>query len=86
MLKRLCLSGPQSTARLASGVSISRQAVTKHLLALEKAQIIESSRSGRERVWTLKQKRLEELNTYLQRISSEWDAALERLRTMVETK
>ena len=86
LLIRLCRSGPQSTARLANHVSISRQAVTKHLVALEKAEVIQSSRAGRERVWTVQQKRLEEVNAYIRQISSDWDAALNRLRAMVETE
>ena len=86
IVAQLCRYGPQSTTRLTSHVNISRQAVTKHLSALEKAQILQSSRAGRERVWALQQKRLEQLNAYIQQISGEWDAALDRLRTMVEKK
>ena len=86
IVTQLCRHGPQSTTRLTSYVNITRQAVTKHLSALEGAQIIQSSRSGRERIWALQQKRLAELNEYIQQISSQWDAALERLRTMVETE
>lgn len=86
IVTRLCRYGPQNTTRLTSHVNISRQAVTKHLLALERARIIQSRRSGRERVWALRQRRLEELKACMQQISREWDAALDRLRSMVENR
>jgi len=81
---RLCLSGPQSTARLTRDTNISRQAVTKHLTTLEQAQIVGSSRAGRERVWVLRQDRLEDLDGYIRQISAQWDAVVSRLREMVE--
>ena len=35
LVARLCEAGPQSIARLAGGFAVSRQAVTKHLRALQ---------------------------------------------------
>jgi len=81
---RLCASGPQSIASLTDGAEISRQAITKHLLALEGAGLVRSKREGRERIWELQTKRLTEAQRQLERISREWDAALERLRAFVE--
>jgi DNA-binding transcriptional ArsR family regulator len=81
---RLCEGGPASIARLTEVADVSRQAITKHLVALEDAGIVQSSRSGRERVWELRTRRLAEIRRHLEEISGQWDAALERLRALVE--
>lgn len=72
--------------QLTDGSNISRQAITKHLTALSDAGLVRSERSGRERVWQLQAKRLAEVRRQLERISDQWDDALERLRALVETR
>src|SRR5262245_38403006 len=84
IVARLCAGGPQSIVRLADGVSVSRQAVTKHLHALAEAGLVRSVRDGRERIWEIQTKRVAEVGRYLDRISDQWDEALDRLRTLVE--
>jgi DNA-binding transcriptional ArsR family regulator len=84
LVSRLCHGGPSSITRLATGARITRQAVTKHLRLMEEAGLVRSSRHGRERVWQLEQRRLEEARRYLNQISAQWDEALERLRAFVE--
>ena len=81
---RLCEGGPMSIVRLTEGAEVSRQAITKHLHALEQAGLVSSSRDGRERVWELRTRRLAEVRRYLDQISAQWDAALGRLKTLVE--
>jgi len=51
---------------------------------MEHAGLVRSARRGRERVWQLEQRRLEEARRYLSEISAQWDAVLERLRVFVE--
>jgi DNA-binding transcriptional ArsR family regulator len=81
---RLAETGPLSIVRLTEGAAVSRQAITKHLRALEEAGLVRSARTGRERIWELQAKRLTEVRRYLDKISDQWDVALERLRTLVE--
>lgn len=81
---RLCAGGPASIARLTDGTDVSRQAITKHLHALEEAGLVRSSREGRERRWELRTARLEEARRHLDAISRQWDSAVDRLRAMVE--
>lgn len=50
LLERLKRSNGQTLSRLCDGLPISRQAVTKHLLALEEASLIVSRRRGREKL------------------------------------
>jgi DNA-binding transcriptional ArsR family regulator len=86
IVAQLCGRGPQSIARLADGASVSRQAITKHLRALEAAGLARSSRAGRERIWELRARRFSDARRYLDRISRQWDGAIDRLRALVETE
>jgi DNA-binding transcriptional ArsR family regulator len=73
-----------SITKLTAGSNVSRQAITKHLRAMDGAGLVRSSRHGRESIWRLDQQRLEQARRYLQVISKQWDDALERLRLFVE--
>ena len=84
IVARLSEESPLSIVRLTSGTSVSRQAITKHLHALAAAGLVRSERSGRERLWQLRKARLARAGRYLDRISEQWDQALERLRRSVE--
>ena len=85
IVARLCEDGPQTIVQLTEVADVSRQAITKHLQALEAAGLVSSDREGRQRVWELKTRRLAETRRYLEQISTGWDQALERLRALVET-
>ena len=84
IVARLCEEGPLSIMRLTNGTKVSRQAITKHLHALEEAGLARGSRAGRESVWELRTNRLAGVQLYLDQISRQWDAALDRLRALVE--
>lgn len=84
LLARLGQKGPQSITQLAAGMPVTRQAVTKHLRALEAAGLARARRRGRERVWAVEAARLADAQRYLAMISAQWDAAIERLRVFVE--
>ena len=84
VVTRLGDKGPLSTVSLTAGTRFSRQAITKHLNALERAGLVRSARVGRDRIWELEARRLAELRGYMDAISAEWDRALERLRALVE--
>jgi predicted transcriptional regulator len=73
-----------SITHLTSGSRVTRQAISKHLLVMEHAGIVWSSRRGRERLWRLNQQRLQDAQRYLDLIARQWDAALGRLRSFVE--
>lgn len=86
LVSRLCSEGPLSIARLSENVSITRQAVTKHLATLEGSGLLEAMRSGRERVYQLQPARMQAAKRYLDQIAAQWDDALERLRAHVESE
>jgi DNA-binding transcriptional ArsR family regulator len=84
LVSRLCHEGPMSIARLTAGTHVTRQAITKHLRVMQGAGLVRSTRRGRESVWRLEARRLEEAQRYVEQISKQWDAALGRLRKLVE--
>ena len=84
LVARLCSRGPLSIARLTAGADITRQAITKHLNILADAGLVRDIRVGRERLWEVETRQLEEARRCLERISSQWDDALARLKLAVE--
>jgi DNA-binding transcriptional ArsR family regulator len=85
VVARLAKEGPMSIAKLTHGTGVTRQAVTKHLRLMERARLVRGKRHGRERLWTVNESRVDEARRYLDRVSAEWDQALARLTTTVES-
>jgi DNA-binding transcriptional ArsR family regulator len=83
-VSRLCDGGPLSITRLSEGFDVTRQAITKHLRVMEGSGLVRSTRYGRESIWQLDQRRLEDARRYLDMISKQWEDALVRLREFVE--
>ena len=84
VVARLCSGGPQSITRLTTGSAVTRQAITKHLNVLAGAGLVRDRRRGRERIWELDTKRLDDAGRWLDQISKRWDEALGRLKKFVE--
>lgn len=84
VVARLSRGGPMSITQLTEGSDVTRQAVTKHLSVLADAGLVRDSRRGRERVWELRPRPLEDARRVLDGIAEKWDQALERLRALVE--
>jgi DNA-binding transcriptional ArsR family regulator len=84
LVARLSSGGPLSITKLAAGFPMTRQAITKHLRVMEEAGVVRSIAYGRESLWQLEESRLADARRHLQRISSEWDARLSRLKRLVE--
>jgi DNA-binding transcriptional ArsR family regulator len=86
IVAQLCAGGPLPTIQLKARTEISRQAITKHLRILEEAGLVKSDRVGRDRAWRIEPYQLARTRDYLERISAQWDARIERLRAFVEDK
>jgi DNA-binding transcriptional ArsR family regulator len=84
LVARLSTAGPLSIARLTDGTAVSRQAITKHLAVLADVGIVRGTRNGRERVWEVQPRQLEEARRYLDLISRQWDESLGRLQMLLE--
>ena len=84
LVARLCRDGPLSISRLTDGSGVTRQAVTKHLRVLADAGLVRGSRLGRESSWTFEPDHIADARAFLDRISTQWDSALDRLAAIVE--
>ena len=84
LVARLSAGGPGSITELSEGARVSRQAVTKHLRVLADAGLVHHYHRGREHVYELAPARLGDAHAFLNRIDTQWSAALERLRRLVE--
>jgi DNA-binding transcriptional ArsR family regulator len=85
LIARLSGDSPQSISRLAEGSALTRQAITKHLRVLEGARVVHSVRVGRESRFALRPQPFKEAQSYLKRVSEQWEDALARLKSFVET-
>ncbi len=83
-MRKLGAGGALSATVLSEGAKVTRQAIVKHLKVLEGAGLVTPAKRGREVVYALETRRLEEARVFLDSISASWDRALERLRLMVE--
>lgn len=84
LVERLAGRGPRSITQLSAGMDITRQAVTKHLHVLKHAGLACHSRRGREQLWSLDQEPMNQARLFLDRVSQQWDKALDRLKSFVE--
>jgi DNA-binding transcriptional ArsR family regulator len=84
LIAKLSNGSPQSISRLAEGSTLTRQAITKHLRVLEDARVVHSVRVGRESLFEFRPEPLRDLQSYLERVSDQWEDALARLKSFVE--
>ena len=84
LIAKLSNGSPQSISRLAEGSTLTRQAITKHLRVLEGARVVHSVRAGRESLFEFRPEPLRDLQSYLERVSDQWEDALARLKSFVE--
>ena len=84
LIGKLSDGEPQSISRLAAGSRLTRQAITKHLKVLEDVGVVESVRAGRESLFAFRPQPLKDAQSYLARVSDQWEQALGRLKSFVE--
>lgn len=85
LLAKLRSGRRYSIAELTEGTRLTRQAVTKHLRVLERVRIVHRAREGRESLFRFDPQPVIEMKQYLELVSKEWDGALARLKTFVES-
>ncbi len=84
LLSRLNDGREYSITELTGGLHLSRQAITKHLLVLQQAGIVDSRRVGRESRFTIQPGPIAQATDYLTRVSDQWDKSIARFRATVE--
>lgn len=84
LVSKLSDGRPRSITQLSEDHNLTRQAITKHLHVLADVGIVKCIRSGRESLYEFDAKPLNDLQTYLESVSQQWDDALARLKRFVE--
>jgi DNA-binding transcriptional ArsR family regulator len=68
-----------TVSRLAAELPVTRQAVAKHLAALDRAGLVAARREGRETRYRLTPDPLGEAMAWMVGVGARWDASLSRL-------
>ncbi|GAB3715550.1 ArsR/SmtB family transcription factor [Mariniluteicoccus flavus] len=76
--------GEATATTLAAHVSVSRQAVVKHLAVLDQAGLVTSRRAGREVRFSVRPETLDATGTRLASLASAWDSRLAKLKQRAE--
>ena len=84
LVRKLGSGGALSATALSDGAKVTRQAIVKHLQVLEGAGLVTHEKRGREVLYALELRRLDEARGFLDAVSAGWDQAIERLRQLVE--
>src|SRR3954452_6091850 len=79
IFERLAREGDGTATALATGLPVTRQAVSKHLAALEDAGLVSGERHGREHRYSLSAAPLAEAARWMADVGAAWDQRLERL-------
>jgi DNA-binding transcriptional ArsR family regulator len=78
--------GQLTPTELAATLPITRQGVTKHLLALEDAGLVASARHGRETRYRLTPRPFEAAALWMAALGARWDERLDSLRHLLERR
>lgn len=84
LLERMAEAGTITPSRLASGLPITRQAVSRHLLLLEEAGLARSTMAGRERRYAVEPGGLALADDWITRAEARWAGRLQALKAFVE--
>jgi len=84
VLDLLVGKGGVSASWLAGHVPFSRQAVSKHLVVLEKAGLISRRRQGREVLYQVEADRLDQAARAMTDIAAQWDQRLGAIKRLAE--
>jgi DNA-binding transcriptional ArsR family regulator len=77
------MKGPRSVNELAEPFRMTQQGISKHLTLLEKANLIEKKKVGRQSMCQLKPQPLQELSNWVEQYRTYWEEAVDRLETFL---
>jgi ArsR family transcriptional regulator, cadmium/lead-responsive transcriptional repressor len=84
VLDLLVSNGEVSASWLAGRVPFSRQAVSKHLVVLERAGLISRRRQGREVLYQVEADRLDQATRAMADTAAQWDRRLAMIKRLAE--
>jgi ArsR family transcriptional regulator, cadmium/lead-responsive transcriptional repressor len=84
LLDLLLAYGDGTATSLSEQLPVTRQAVSKHLVVLDRAGLVHVSPSGREMRYRVDKKQLARASAQLAFVGSLWDARLRRIKNLAE--
>jgi ArsR family transcriptional regulator, cadmium/lead-responsive transcriptional repressor len=78
-------NGDVSASWLAGRVPFSRQAVSKHLVVLERAGLVSRRKRGREVLYQIEADRLDQAIQAMAELAAQWDRRLATIKQLAET-
>jgi DNA-binding transcriptional ArsR family regulator len=86
LLVNLAEHSPKTASQLAEEYPITRQGILKHLHILQDAGLVAVHQKGREKRYSFQPEPLDELEQWLQQVSTIWDQRLNRLKNLLESE
>ena len=84
VLDLLVSHGEVSASWLAGRVPFSRQAVSKHLVVLERSGLISRRKEGREVLYQVEADRLDQATRAMTEVAAQWDRRLATIKRLAE--
>jgi ArsR family transcriptional regulator, cadmium/lead-responsive transcriptional repressor len=84
VLDLLVSHGEVSASWLAGQVPFSRQAVSKHLVVLERSGLISRRKQGREVLYRVETRRLDQAARAMAELAAQWDRRLAAIKRLAE--
>jgi DNA-binding transcriptional ArsR family regulator len=85
LLDLLLADGSGTATSLSGQLPVTRQAVTKHLTVLERAELVVPRKEGREVRYVVNEAQFARAVEQLARVGAAWDARLRRIKTIAES-
>jgi DNA-binding transcriptional ArsR family regulator len=85
MLDLLLSEGSGTATSLSERLPVTRQAVAKHLMVLDRVGLVHAATAGRERQFRVDEAQLERAAAQLAEVGSAWDRRLQRIKRLAET-
>lgn len=85
VLDALLEHGEATTTALAEGMPVTRQAVAKHLVVLDRVGLVAGRRHGREVRYAIRPERMDDAAEAMARVAAQWDRRLARIKLLAET-
>jgi DNA-binding transcriptional ArsR family regulator len=86
VLETLATRGGATATEVAADLPVTRQAIVKHLGILNRAGLVTWRKEGRDVRYDVQVARLRDVARWLDRIASQWDRRLTRLKEMAERR
>jgi ArsR family transcriptional regulator, cadmium/lead-responsive transcriptional repressor len=84
LLDLLLADGDGTATTLGQQLPVTRQAVAKHLVVLDRVGLVRATQAGREKRYRVDEAQLARAVAQLESVGSAWDARLQRIKRIAE--